>query len=229
MIVRRGCDPVVPAQNPRRCASTRHHAKGQIHSPWTACRARSRVGITTSVAPTARRRYSQTTGMCGGITCRVSSAIRKQVSERCVVPLIRTPTWAYRLYGNPVLRAVFGWDWRRRDIRWLRPTQGRVVEIGSGSGFYTRYLAQRLAPGGTVVAVDPCPTAVAAVCARLGPRVVGVAANGQAIPIASDSVDAVFYGYCLEEFDDPHAGVREAARVLARWSARTFSLAPRPT
>ena len=43
---------------------------------------------------------------------------------------------------------------------------------------------------------------------------VGVAANGQAIPIASDSVDAVFYGYCLEEFDDPHAGVREAARVL---------------
>jgi SAM-dependent methyltransferase len=131
-----------------------------------------------------------------------------------VVPLIRTPTWAYRLYGNPVLRAVFGWDWRRRDIRWLRPTQGRVVEIGSGSGFYTRYLAQRLAPGGTVVAVDPCPTAVAAVCARLGPRVVGVAADGQAIPIASDSVDAVFYGYCLEDFDDPHAGVREAARVL---------------
>ena len=134
------------------------------------------------------------------------------MSERGGV--IRTPPWAYGLYGNPVLRAVLGWDWRQRDIRWLRSTSGCIVEIGSGGGFYTPYLAQRIAPGGIVVALDPCRSAVAALCARLGPQVVGVVGNGHALPIASGSIDEVFYGYSLEEFDDAQAGVREAARVL---------------
>ena len=131
LIGRRG-DAVVAAQNPRRCASTCHHAKGQIHSPWTACRARSRVGITTSVARDAQSPISHTSTWSCPAVLRLS---RKQVSERCVVPLIRTPTWAYRLYGNPVSRGSYSGGSHRRDIRWLRPTQGRVVEIGSAVAF----------------------------------------------------------------------------------------------
>lgn len=42
----------------------------------------------------------------------------------------------------------------------------------------------------------------------------GVGGRGEHLPFATGSIDALFYGYSLEEFDDPCAGIREAARVL---------------
>ncbi|WP_163569798.1 class I SAM-dependent methyltransferase [Fodinicola feengrottensis] len=41
-----------------------------------------------------------------------------------------------------------------------------------------------------------------------------VCARGESLPFSSDSVDTVFYSYSLEEFDNPDAGLAEAARVL---------------
>lgn len=128
---------------------------------------------------------------------------------------MRTPGWAYRLYGNPMLRAVLGWDWRPWDLAWLRSSPGLVVEVGAGGGFYTRHLVRQVGSGGgTLVTMDPRPAAVAELCDRLPDGAVGVSCNGERLPLASGSADVLFYGYSLEEFDDPHTGLREAARVL---------------
>jgi ubiquinone/menaquinone biosynthesis C-methylase UbiE len=129
------------------------------------------------------------------------------------MPVLRTPTWAYWLFSRPTLRALLGWDLRTRDVTWLRPTRGVVVEIGAGGGFYTRHLARRVGGEGTVIAVDPEPAALAKLCAH-GGGITGVSADGCRMPFASNSIHALFYAYSLEEFDDPLAGVREAARVL---------------
>lgn len=127
----------------------------------------------------------------------------------------RTPDWLYGFYSNPALRALLGWDWRRRDIRWLRCTSGRiVVEVGSGGGFYTGHMVRRIGSGSITVVLDPSASAVAALCRHLGGSVVGVCGDGHNLPFARGSVDGLFYGYSLEEFDDPCAGVREAERVL---------------
>jgi ubiquinone/menaquinone biosynthesis C-methylase UbiE len=127
----------------------------------------------------------------------------------------RTPPSAYRLYANPVLRAVLGWDRPRRDINWIRAAPSlRIVEIGSGGGFYTRHLVRHVGPAATVVIMDPCPSAVGALCTRLRGKVVGVSGVGEHLPFSSSSVDVLFYGYSLEEFDDPYRGISEAARVL---------------
>jgi predicted methyltransferase len=41
-----------------------------------------------------------------------------------------------------------------------------VADLGAGTGYFSRYLARAVAPGGTVLAVDPEPNLVAALRAR---------------------------------------------------------------
>lgn len=130
------------------------------------------------------------------------------------MPPIRTPAWAYWLISRPALRIALGGDVRRRDVRWIRPGPGRVVEVGAGGGFYTGHLRRRVGQGAVVVVTDPDPAAVAAIGSRLGPAVCTVSCDGRRLPFASCSLDVLFFGYSLEEFDDPCTGVREAARVL---------------
>jgi len=146
----------------------------------------------------------------------ISGETRKRHREPAVAGGVRTrtPSWAYRLFSQPVLRAVLGWDFSARDVRWVRPGPRLVAEIGAGGGFYSRQLRERLGPGARLVVVDPFPPAVARLCARLGQGPSGVVADGLCLPFASGSLEALFYGYSLEEFADPFAGLREAARVL---------------
>jgi ubiquinone/menaquinone biosynthesis C-methylase UbiE len=99
-------------------------------------------------------------------------------------------------------------------MRWVCPGPARAIEVGAGGGFYTGHLRRRAGDGTTLVVTDPDPAAVATVRAQLGPAVLAVSCDGRRLPFASGSADLLFYGYSLEEFDDPVAGVREAARVL---------------
>jgi len=127
---------------------------------------------------------------------------------------LRTPSWAYWLFSRPTLRFLFGWDLRSRDVRWVRPTPERVVEVGAGGGFYTGQLSRWVGPGGMVVALDPSGSALATLSARIGREVASVNGDGHCLPFASQSIDVLFYAYSLEEFHDPSTTLREAARVL---------------
>lgn len=90
---------------------------------------------------------------------------------------------------------------------------GRVLDIGCGDG----YLVGRAATTSDfVVGVDPEPSGVSLARGLLRDRpgchvLIG---SGSALPVASDSFDAVTLADVIEHLQDPHACLAEAARVL---------------
>ena len=104
----------------------------------------------------------------------------------------------------------------------------RVLDLGSGPGYYDRELAQS---GAAVVAVDADPlcfldhnptaagdargesSAAVAGHAR-GDRAAAVAGDARHLPIASASMDGVFTSNVLEHVSDPEAFFAEIERVL---------------
>lgn len=85
-----------------------------------------------------------------------------------------------------------------------------AVEIGCGSGIYTRFLAGDF---GTVIATDIDPAMVAQAKQQC-PNVKALVADGTKLPFADNSVDVVAGISTLHHIPDRHAVFREAARVL---------------
>jgi ubiquinone/menaquinone biosynthesis C-methylase UbiE len=89
-----------------------------------------------------------------------------------------------------------------------------VVEIGSGSGFYTAPLQRRLAPGGLVAACDVSEKMLAILNQKQLPGIVGLCIDHPHLPFKDQSSDVVFAGNVLHEFDHPLAMLGEAFRIL---------------
>ncbi|MGA5135484.1 class I SAM-dependent methyltransferase [Streptomyces olivoreticuli] len=131
----------------------------------------------------------------------------------------RTPAPLYRLISSPSVRAVFGWDLPRRDVRVVpRRTGTTCLEVGSGGGFYTSALKAHLGADSNLIALDPEPGSLNILKSRLdgvpGARMSYLAGDGCTLPLADAAVDTLFYGYSLEEMADPLGAVRAAHRVL---------------
>ncbi len=89
------------------------------------------------------------------------------------------------------------------------PVAPAVLEVGCGSGHFTRWLATR---GGRVLGVDPSAGMIAV--AREASGAVGyVLAAAEALPFADRSVDVVAFITTLEFLPDPTAALAEAARL----------------
>lgn len=131
----------------------------------------------------------------------------------------RTPAVLYRLISHPLLRAVLGNDRPRRDFALLPCTEPMsCLEVGSGGGFYTAALKSRLGAGSRLVALDPDADSLQSLAVRLdgqpGAALSCVTGSACAIPLPDAAVDAVFFGFSLEETEDPLQAVHEAHRVL---------------
>ena len=103
-------------------------------------------------------------------------------------------------------------DWRGLD----------VLDLGCGGGFMAEPLARRHA---AVVGVDPCPQAVAV--ADRHARATGLAIDyrvgcGEALPLATRSIDVVVCVDVLEHVDDLAQVLAEIRRVLRPGSLLMF-------
>ncbi|QWC92091.1 class I SAM-dependent methyltransferase [Cupriavidus metallidurans] len=97
---------------------------------------------------------------------------------------------------------------------WLRDTLGvapgkTVVDLGAGTGKFTRLLAQT---GATVIAVEPVDAMRAQLSAKL-PDVQALAGSAESIPLPDGSVDAVVCAQAFHWFANT-AAVQEIRRVL---------------
>lgn len=97
-----------------------------------------------------------------------------------------------------------------------RPSSPRLLEIGSGLGYFALYMAQR---GCEVICAEQSAAALersrALFASDPSVRARFVRADLRALPLAGSSVDLVYGGGVIEHFDDTEAVLRELARVMA--------------
>ncbi len=98
----------------------------------------------------------------------------------------------------------FGQDQKWRNTVVSRLPQGRLLDLGAGTGAANPIFAPR-----EVVALDPAPEMLSFNDAEA--KVVSV---GEALPFADETFDAVFSAYVFRNLDSVDATMREVARVL---------------
>lgn len=120
-----------------------------------------------------------------------------------------------RRYDVPA--AVFGLGqygrWRREMVEGLDlAPKARVLDVATGTGLVARDIVERYEA--RVVGLDQSAEMLAQAVERREPGVVFVRGDGQRIPFAEASFDAVSFTYLLRYVDDPAATLVELARVL---------------
>jgi SAM-dependent methyltransferase len=128
-------------------------------------------------------------------------------------------------------RSAAGWNDHAPEIRvWLRGATAamidmagiaagfRVLDVAAGAGDQTLDLAQRVGPAGSVLATDLSPAILALAesnAARAGYGNVSTqVADGESLPVESESFDAAVCRLGLMFFPEPLSGLREMHRAL---------------
>lgn len=121
----------------------------------------------------------------------------------------RYETWYGSEKGRRVDRA------ERTLLDWMLarlPGIEMVLEVGCGTGHFSRYLASRFL---RVVGADRSPAMLASL-RKVDPLVSGVEADAHRLPFRDRSVDAVLFITSLEFLDGPGRALAEAVRVCRR-------------
>jgi SAM-dependent methyltransferase len=113
-------------------------------------------------------------------------------------------------------------------VNWLVPNRcHRVLELGAGTGRFTRQLVDHVPASTQVYALDPDPAMLAQLAVHC-PSVALLPAQAEAVPLRSDTVDAVLAVACWH-WCDPQAALAEVARVLTPQGALAVGWHGRPT
>ena len=122
---------------------------------------------------------------------------------------------------NTVMTAGLHHQWRRRaaDMAALSPGN-RALDVATGTGDLALELAQRVSPGGEIVATDfsermlELARAKASVRSVQGTEVVIRPANALDLPFGDGEFDAATVGFGARNFSDLEQGLREMVRVV---------------
>jgi ubiquinone/menaquinone biosynthesis C-methylase UbiE len=124
-------------------------------------------------------------------------------------------TWD-EVYARQVLRAPLVGDWM--DALRLK-TGDRVLDVGSGPGFVSFLLAERVGPTGLVYAVDRSAAALAHLQRLQKERGVSniktLVADAAALELPGVHLDAALITMVLHHADDPPGILRNVARLLS--------------
>lgn len=99
-------------------------------------------------------------------------------------------------------------DWMLAHL----PETRTVLEVGCGTGHFSRYLASRSL---WVVGADRSPAMLASL-RKDHSRIIGVQADAHNLPFRDRSVDIVLFVTSLEFLDEPRRALAEAVRVSRR-------------
>ncbi|WP_027369947.1 class I SAM-dependent methyltransferase [Desulfovermiculus halophilus] len=95
---------------------------------------------------------------------------------------------------------------------------GRAIDIGAGTGFYTRPLCRRLGPGGFIWACDVSRDVLqwlqGSLSADERQRIGLVRIGESALPFAANTMNLMIMANVLHEFDHPDTMMQEAYRIL---------------
>lgn len=122
---------------------------------------------------------------------------------------------------NGVMTAGLHHKWRRRaaDLAALAPG-GRVLDVATGTGDLALELAERVAPGGTVVGADFSERMLELARKKATARGSSQVelrfeqANALSLPYADDEFDAATVGFGARNFSDLRRGLSEMGRVV---------------
>lgn len=111
------------------------------------------------------------------------------------------------------------WDRRTDIIQALRLQPGQVIaDIGTGTGFIARMMAQEVLPGGRVYAVDIAKNFVDSTVQRARDQglsnVIGVVNDQRSINLPDSSIDLAFTSDTYHHFEYPQSTLRSIHRAL---------------
>jgi len=120
---------------------------------------------------------------------------------------------AAEVYEEFFIPALFhAWPDQVAEAAGIRPGR-RVLDVATGTGVLARAVAERVAPGGTVVGID-INDGMLAVAKRVAPHIDWRLGRAEALPFDAASFDAVVSQFGLMFFEDRVAALREMWRVL---------------
>jgi len=124
-------------------------------------------------------------------------------------------TDANRMFQRQTQRADQAADWLRHlDLR----AGERCADVGSGPGYFSLILAERVGPTGVVYAIDRSPEALAYLAEEMQVRGVAniqtVHGDAAAVDLPSGPADAAVVAMMLHHTSDPAGVLRNVARLL---------------
>ena len=122
-------------------------------------------------------------------------------------------------YQNQIVPFLIDLAMRQRNLaayrsRVVSAAEGRVLEIGIGSGRNLPFYSQKVA---RVIGLDPSPKLLSMARTNLGAdsdRCEFIEGSAEAIPLQNESVDTVVTTWTLCSIPDAHGALREAHRIL---------------
>ncbi|MEC7376180.1 MAG: malonyl-ACP O-methyltransferase BioC [Pseudomonadota bacterium] len=110
-----------------------------------------------------------------------------------------------RFMGNTMLQKLQAME--------LDVSDGRVLDLGCGTGWFTRKLQSLQAPA-TLTGIDLSPGMILQASGSSPGVIDWLVADAEHLPVASGSQDLVFSNLMIQWCDDPRGVLRECRRVL---------------